>query len=248
MADTMLFEEALLLAYRDDKGSPLFNAITYADYAIPTGIFAELALAGRLHVELSNPSGPFDQLHKAYNPLSDIVRVIDRTPLGDPETDSVLEQVAQFPGNNVHHWMTTLANRPPGKRSPSVLRRRILERLEQRGILRGRDDRILGLIPVRRYPLLDSSVEDEIRGRLDSLFRGNTPDLRTATLAYILFAWHQVPTIMGFPDADKELYTLGRVKQVRDWLCEGRWCTKSQFTTLAAMTEVFYVPRPARSS
>ena len=106
----------------------------------------------------------------------------------------------------------------------------LLYRLRERGILEEREDRLLGLIPRRRWPMVDSTHEAAVRRDLvDVLIRGARPEERPAALIAVLSALdlaHKVVAGEAMPARDVKK----RAKEVAD----GDWAAKAVRDSIAA--------------
>ncbi|TDE55628.1 GPP34 family phosphoprotein [Nonomuraea mesophila] len=168
-------EEFLLLAYRDDKGTPLIDS-TRLDSALAGALLAELAVAGRL--ELSDKK----------------VTVTDPSPLGDAELDATLTRIAsETKARKPAWWVQRLKT---GK-----LRMRLLTKLAESGVLAEERGRALGIFPVTRWPEAHPGVEADVRERASAVLAGATPDARTAVLIAITHAAKLDRKV--FPEADR---------------------------------------------
>src|SRR5262245_29511984 len=102
-------EALLLLAYRDDKGTPLITT-GELDVVLTGGLLAELAIADR--IELSEKK----------------VVVVNAAPTGDDELDAVLARIGGEAKLRKPEWWVSKLN-------SDKLRRRLLVRLAERGVL-----------------------------------------------------------------------------------------------------------------
>lgn len=163
-----LAEELLLLGYDDVSGKAIGSRIGL-DLGMAAAVLVELALASRI----------------AFADGS--IVVTDPTPVGDPIADDVLAKIAADRPHAPASWVQRLRHK---------LRDRILADLCARGVVRDVDETELGHIHVHRYPVLDPSVEAEIRARLvDALTGEREPDERTAALAAVLAAIRIEPNL-----------------------------------------------------
>jgi hypothetical protein len=191
-------EELLLLAYSEEEGKQLISA-TQLDPALAGAIIAELAVAER--VELS------DQKLTLTSPA----------PLGDDELDATLARIAaEGKARKPAWWVQRLQS---GK-----LRRRLLTRLAESGVLAEERGKILGVFPTTRWPEADPSVEANVRERVSSALGGADPDARTAILIAIMHAAKL--DRKAFPGASKE-----RIKEI----AEGAWAADAVAKTIAAI-------------
>lgn len=160
---TSISAEILLLALDDEKGSVGVNVSSTLDTALAGGQLLELAIAGLVTIE--------DK------------RVIthDGSPLEDPVLQAALERIEE-------------EGKP--KKAESIipkltkgLRKRLLAQLAAQGVVRADERKILGFIPLNRYPEADGAVEDAVRHRVRGVILNNqAPDERTAALAAVIQA------------------------------------------------------------
>ncbi|WP_113701713.1 GOLPH3/VPS74 family protein [Nonomuraea lactucae] len=197
-------EELLLLAYSEDEGKQLISA-TQLDPALGGAILAELAVNER--IELSEKK----------------VSVRDATPLGDEELDAALARMAEERRERRPVWWVQ-------KLHSSKLRRRLLTRLTESGVLNEQRGKVLGVFPTTRWPEADGSVEAEVRERVAGALAGATPDARTAVL--IALAHASKLDRKAFPGAGKE-----RIREI----AEGAWAADAVAKTIAAINSVIMV-------
>lgn len=168
MTGVGLAEELLLLGYDDKSGRALGSRIAL-DLGMAAAVLVELALAGR--VALSDGS----------------IVVTNQTPTGDVIADDVLAKIANDTPHTPASWLQRLRH---------GLRDRILDDLCARGVVRDVAETQLDHIHVHRYPVLDPSVEAEVRARLvDALTGERAPDERTAALAAVMAATRVEPSL-----------------------------------------------------
>lgn len=104
------------------------------------------------------------------------------TDTGHPALDLVLGRIRESrKPRKTKTWVQRLGNRPK-------LKRAVLQRLTDRGILREERRRILGLIPVTRYPVVDRQRVAETRERVTATLTLPEPvdDARDAALASLV--------------------------------------------------------------
>ncbi|NUP02633.1 MAG: GPP34 family phosphoprotein [Nonomuraea sp.] len=191
-------EELLLLAYSEAEGKQLIGAMQL-DPALGGAILAELAVAGR--VELTG----------------DKVTLKDPTPLGDDELDATLARIAEDgKARKPAWWVQRLQS---GK-----LRRRLLTRLAESGVLAEERGKVLGIFPTTRWPEADPRVEADVRERVSAALAGAEPDMRTAVLIAITHAAKL--DRKTFPDADRQ-----RVKEI----AKGEWAGEAVAKTIASI-------------
>lgn len=186
----MLLAEDLLLLLTDDSTGRLAVPGAQADAGLSGAVLAELALMGKVDLTAETDLGKPGRL---------IVR--DRCPAGDAVLDAALEIVIAHSGKK-----PSAVIRPVEK----DLRQTLYGRLAASGVLRAEQGRILGVLPARRWPALDSSHEEQTRLHLAGVLTGQAAaDARTSALIALLHALkceHKV--------VDPRLYGLSR-RQLR---------------------------------
>lgn len=142
------------------------------DWAVAGAAVVELALTHRITID-----------------DSDVVTVADRTPTGVAHLDAALGAVRG------RAKVSKVLRRTRGKVCPLTI-----DALVDRGIVTRR--RVLGVLPVHRYPATDHQAQVAIRRRLaEAVIGGATPDERTAALIGVLAAaklWRK-----GVPGGDR---------------------------------------------
>jgi hypothetical protein len=154
-------ERLLLLALDDEKGSVVSSAATQIEYGLSGAQLVELALAGRVDVGTKE------------------LRLTDAGPTGDDLLDAALESIAASErARSLDHWIHKLSR---------GTKKHYLERLAATGLVRRERHEILGLVPVTRYPVASTSVEDADRAALrDAVLGTGSLDARgTALLALV---------------------------------------------------------------
>jgi golgi phosphoprotein 3 len=188
-------EEVMLLALHDEKGTVSFGSM-YA-YAIAGAIIGELVLRGRIDVERVKKST--------------FVNVRNGTPVGDPLLDEALQKMrtAKRRGS-VQTWVQRFSSLPA--------RKRLIDRLRQRGILRREEGLLFFVFPRDTYPTSDRAPErDAIERMRRAIFDDQAPDIRTAILASLAHATGLLAPIFGS-------------KQLKP--------RKQRFKDIAAMTDI----------
>jgi len=191
-------EELLLLAYSEDEGKQLIGAIQL-DPALGGAILAELAVEGRIEL------------------AADRVTLKDPAPLGDEELDATLARIDEDGKARKPAWWV-------GRLQSGKLRRRLLTRLAESGVLAEERGKVLGVFPTTRWPEADPRVEADVRERVSAVLAGAEPDMRTAVLIAIAHAAKLDRKV--FPTADKE-----RVKEI----AEGQWAGEAVAKTIASI-------------
>ena len=205
---TTLIAEDLVLLLLDDESGKFTNA-SYLDTGIGGALLIELALAET--VDVVKGSGLWARAR---------VRPTGLAAPSDPVLAEALSVIAEK-----ERTAQDLVDRL-GKRR----RDQLLDRLRERGIVEPREDRVLGLIPRRRWPSVDSAHEAGVRRELgDVLLRGVTPTERAAALVSVLSALdiaHKVVDREGAPARD--------VKKRAKEVAEGDWAAKAVRDSIAA--------------
>lgn len=157
--DLTLYQEILLLALHDEKGTATFGSMH--GLALGGAILAELMLAGRLDIAAEGRYG----------------LVTERNPktTGDPILDDALKRVRTAKRRAPP---STWVSRFGGTKD---LQHGVARSLAQRGVLREAEGRVLLVFSRRTWPTLDPSPERALIERIRSAIVGNAePDGRTA--------------------------------------------------------------------
>ncbi len=170
-----LHEEVLLLALKDDKGTPHSSM-----YSIAMGgaMLAELLLSERLVLEEKPRKKPLKPGKKpAY-----LVVVDNPKQLADPVLDECLHRVATSKKDrSPQEWVTRFGQLKD-------LKRRVAVGLCRKGILREREDRILVLFRRTAYPTLDGAPERRVVDRLRDAVAGDSMELDARTAVLVALA------------------------------------------------------------
>lgn len=168
MTGVALAEELLLLAYDDESGKATGSRIGL-DLGMAAAVLIELTLAGRIGCSGGG------------------IVVKDPTPTGYSIDDEVLTRMAADTPHTPSSWVQRLRH---------GLRGRVLADLVARGIVRDVDETAMGFIHLHRYPVVDATVEHEVRQRLATALTGERePDERTAALAAVMAAARMEPRL-----------------------------------------------------
>lgn len=171
-----LGEEITLLSLDDETGRPIGRAGMAPDRALAGALLMELALAGRLDTD------------------RDRLILVDAAPTGDAVLDAALARLAA-PGapTDARGAIPLLA------RDAAAARAVILERLVARGVLQRVDERLLWILPDRRYPKAPGRAEvTGARARLRALLlKGEIPDPHDALLLGLARAAGLLPLIFS---------------------------------------------------
>lgn len=201
--DATLPEELLLIAYDQVTGRAKPGGAIELDCGVAGAVLLELSLAGRIDV------------------VDGKVSVLDPAPIGDPESDAVLERIAGAEKRRKPDWWVS--------RLRFGMRNRLLARLVERGVLRMEQRHVLWLFSVRRYVAIDTGIGSAARSRLERVVvHHGEPDARTAALAALL-------NVCGlarwtFPEIDRR-----QLKIRMNQLSEGQWAIAAVRTAIQSI-------------
>jgi len=177
-ADLLLAEELLLLVLDDGKGHD--KTLGGADSGLAGALLIELAARGWLELAAGRlvPTVPPPAVAPAASVLAVALAII----------------AAEGTPRDAGHWVRKL----PGELKP--IKGSVAARLVDLGILSPQRRKVLGLVPVDRYPELDPEPERLLRRRLRAELTGTT-DLssRTAMLIPLLRAYNLVDKLVDRP-------------------------------------------------
>ncbi|MGD2135715.1 MAG: GPP34 family phosphoprotein [Gemmatimonadales bacterium] len=163
-----LYEEALLLALRDKKGTIVTGA--HYSFALSGAVVGELLLRERITLDDSGKKLMVD--------------LIDRRPTGDDVLDEAVERIANAKRRgSVQTWVQRLAR-------IKRLRHRVALGLVDRGILKADEDKVLLLFTRKIYPERDPRPEREIVKRLRRAIFTYTSELDVRTVMLVALAHH----------------------------------------------------------
>ncbi len=221
-----LAEELLLFGYDDfgfyvDDGREVEHG-----YALVSAVLVELALAERIEV------------------TDERIRVLDSVALGEPEADRVLRWMAEQGGDGRRKpgwWIDQMRQDTNGGRGD--LRRRLLDQLVERGVMRLEQRKLMRVLPVRRYFLADLMVKSDVRSRLDRVLDGSENDARTVAL--LLLLWHPC----GYSLEDFTGVKRRTLEARLERLAEGGWANPGvRNATESILAAAKKASAPARSS
>jgi len=171
----LTFAEEILLLLLDDDGNFISAPETTIDCAMTGAVLMDLAFAGRIDTDL------------------DELRVMDKTPTGDPLQDRILERISAEPENyNTRDWIDMIRSD-----EAQDIREHTLTRLVERGILEYHEEKLLWVFRTRRYPMIDGKAEQEVRTRIIEVLQSDDiPDPRDIALICLVEACNLLPGIM----------------------------------------------------
>jgi Golgi phosphoprotein 3 len=162
-----LFEELLLLAVHEDKGTFIGSALEKINTGLVGAMLAELALRGGIQIQ---------ENHR--------LSMVDVNPIEDEILNEALEVMKDSEKERKSgYWINALAQKP------EKIRRRITERLIQQGIVTQEDDHLLWVIPSPLLPEKKASTKYWIKRRLRTIVLASEPaELRDIALLNIIKA------------------------------------------------------------
>ncbi|MDO5681463.1 MAG: GPP34 family phosphoprotein [Propionibacteriaceae bacterium] len=167
MSEFLIAEDLALLLLNDETG---WMRGQYADIALAGAVLTDLALLGRVRLTEEGEQGV----------RPNRVVLVDDSSTDDPVLDGALLKLI---GRKVRFQQTTV------QLLRSYAKRAVLARLVERGILEQREVRVFVVVPMKTYPTVDYSHEDELRRRLFRvLVQNEEPSVRDACLIALLSA------------------------------------------------------------
>ena len=171
---TML-EEVVLLAVDERTGCLRSTREFGTAYALVGAVFFDLALARKIDTD------------------TDAIHVIDAAPTGNPTLDRVLAEMAQRPDlTTARQWIEQI-----------FLHRRDLEgealaSLIQTGVLRHEKSKLLWIIDVERFPLVNDKPQQHVKARLaHAILSDDIPDTRDIMLVSIAEPCGLLPYVLA---------------------------------------------------
>ncbi len=169
-----LAEEIALLALHDEDGSFIPLPEHALEFALTSSVIMELMLHARVDADLEQ------------------LMLVDSTPVGDDILDPVLVALERSQETyNAHRWIMVLAQ------EAEPLKRRVLDRLVARGVLRKEQQKFLWMLGRRRYPVIDGSEQREAKLRiLNIILSDEVPDQRDVVLIALAKACSIIDSIL----------------------------------------------------
>jgi golgi phosphoprotein 3 len=159
---TML-EEVVLLAV-DEKSGGLRSTREFGTaYALVGAVFFDLALARKIDTD------------------TETIHIIDTSPTGNTTLDRVLAEMAQRPDlTTVRDWIEHINHRK------ADLEGEALASLIEQGILRHEKSKLLWIVDVERFPMVNNQPQRHVKLRLAEAIRTDgIPDTRDIILVSI---------------------------------------------------------------
>jgi hypothetical protein len=157
-------EDLVLLLFDLESGRALVDS-TSLDRAIGGALLLDLSIQDRLTADGRG----------ARARLS----VADASPIRDPLLDAALTKLGSQHPVRAQKAVELLARKT---REP------VLERLVERGLMRRERARLLGFLPVTRWPAVDTAPVTALRNRVAEVLRDAAPDQHIALLISLLHA------------------------------------------------------------
>ncbi len=184
-----LFEEVLLLALKDEKGTV---SVDFLEYALAGSIISELVLAGTIAIDSSKQKR---------------VSTLNAKPLGDDILDEAMSLIRERENTKgLKHWISKIA-------SIKNLKERVAVRLCDAKILKAEQEKVFLIFNRDVYPELDPVPEQNIIARIDDAITGKSAQIDARTVVLISIA-HGVGLLRHNFDRDKLKRYKSRIEQI----------------------------------
>ena len=153
-------EEIMLLLLDEANGDFSARDSQAVRLALAGGVLMDLALESRIDTDVQN------------------LVVLDAQPTGDPLLDAVLAEIAAAERTrDARYWVERVQGRADEIRDATIAR------LIERGVLLRRSGRFLRVLRTRARPVVDGTVNREVKQRIvDLVFGDDIPDPRDVVL------------------------------------------------------------------
>ena len=170
-----LVEEIVLLSLDDTTGAHLPLMPQAIGYGLAGAVLADLEMAGRIATRTK------------------CVEVLNAAPTGNLLLDPWLQRIAdQEKCHSISHWLLVLAD------EKHDIDTAVLDHLNERGILKRQDKKILWVIGLRRYPTVHNEERVEVKTRLARLIQSEEPPTHfDATLISLLQGCYLISEVFG---------------------------------------------------
>jgi len=150
-----LIDQLTLLALDDHKGNFIPDSTTFS-YALAGALILELILEEKISVD------------------DDYVKVIDKNSTGDLILDEYITEISESPKQKkIKSWIDKF-----GQKSKKI-KEATLKKLMDDGILAKKEEKILWLFNVDKYPTNNPKPENQLRARLHNIVvNHHKPDLK----------------------------------------------------------------------
>ncbi len=205
----LIAEDMLLLLLDDEKGTVV--GTSHLPIVLGGAVLLELATTGAVVVE-----------EKQGMWKSAKVRV----QADSPPSDELLRHAVGVVAEKERSGQDLVTRLGKG------VKEELLGRLERRGILERRQDRVLGLFPRTRWPAVDSTHEDAVRRALTAaLVQGVQPEQHTACLIALLSAIDRAHKVV-----DRDGLPASQVRKRAKEIAQGEWAAKAVKDAISAAT------------
>ena len=193
----MRFAEQFLLLLRSEDGTLSRAPEWLVRYALGGAVLMDLALENRIDTDARR------------------LFLIDSTPVGDRLLDPMLAEIARADeSHDALYWVEHAT------RHADEIREAALERLVETGVLRLHDDRFLWIFGTRRYSLLDSDVERELKSQIRMVLSSDViPDPREIVIVTLADGCGLVEPLLSAGETDR---AASRIELVRKMDLIGR--------------------------
>ena len=170
-----LIDQLTLLSLDDESGSFITNSISYS-YSLAGAILLELSLHNRIEVLPQNN-----------------VLVKDKMHTGDALLDEYLHLIVHSKTEKtVQDWIGTI-----GEQAEKI-KQQTIDKLIQGNILTQKDEKLLWIFTVHKYPAQNSEPEDTIKQRLNSILENQAqPQLNEVMLLSLVDACQLHQEVFG---------------------------------------------------
>lgn len=176
-----MLEEVVLLAVDEKSGRVRSTREFGAAYALVGAVFFDLVLARKIDTGTEE------------------IQIIDATPTGNPTLDRMLNRMASRPDlRTVREWIEEMFIRRDD------LEGEALKSLIERGILRHEHSKLLWVIDVDRFPMVDNQPVQHVKLRLANAI---LTDAIPATRDIMLVSIAEQCGLLGYVLSDVELET-----------------------------------------
>ena len=161
MNPMLTFAEEILLLLLDDETEGLIPLQgNVLDATLSGAVLMDLAIRHKIDTDLET------------------LTVVDPTPVGEDLLDFVLADIAASDvDRSTDYWVEHVSQ------FGQTIKEKAFARLVERGILKIIDDKILWVLEVRRYPVIDDREEREVKRRiLDVILTDDIPEPRDIVL------------------------------------------------------------------
>jgi hypothetical protein len=141
------FEELYLLSIHEDKGTVIASAAHGLQFGLAGAILVELAIQGKITITENHRVG-----------------LVDTEPLGDEILDEVIETIrTSEKDRKFGYWIDEFSQKP------EKFRRRLAERLVQKGLVGQEEDHLVWIVPSPNFPDVEASTKYVIKSHLRSI-------------------------------------------------------------------------------